>query len=158
MKGQNIQEAVEISLRDALFGTERHINYRVASSCAACGALGATEFETCPACKGQGGVTRQDGNMIMHQTCGTCGGQGKKPTVICDVCRGRKVVEDQKTLTVSVPAGIPHGTSLRLAGQGGRGFHGGLPGDMLLSVRVKYPDMESLSDEERRQLDTLLSK
>ena len=158
MKGQNIQEVVEIFLWEALFGAERHLEYHVASSCEVCEATGATEFETCEICKGQGGVTQQQGNMIMHQTCGACGGQGKKPKVICDACKGRKIVEHAKSLTVSIPRNIPHGATLRLANQGGRGFHGGPFGDMLLAIRVKYPDVSSLSEEERKQLEDLLSK
>ena len=39
-------------------------------------------------------------------------------------------------LDVSIPAGISHGKSIRLAGQGHPGQHGGPAGDLLLKVRV----------------------
>lgn len=158
MKGQSIQEAIQISLRDALFGTEVSVNYQVASACSVCNGDGAAEFETCSVCKGQGGTAQQQGNLIMHQTCGQCRGQGRRPKVACTNCSGRGLTHLKKNLNVVVPAGISHGTTLRLAGQGGVGFRGGPPGDVLLTLVVKYPDMNSLSEEERGQLEQLLSK
>lgn len=158
MRGQNIQESLDICLRDALFGVEIPLQYNVMSSCETCDGNGATEFELCDVCKGQGGVTHHQGNMIMHQTCTTCRGQGRKPKIACSSCSGRGVQRHQKSVNVGIPGGVVNGSTLRLAGQGGRGFRGGPPGDMLITLRVKYPDIDSFSEEERRQLEQLLSK
>ncbi len=158
MKGQGIQEAVEISLKDALFGTEIPIKYQVTSACEDCGGEGAAEFETCEVCKGQGGIVQQQGNMIMQQTCGKCGGQGKTPKTLCTSCGGRGLQSESKNLTVAIPQGITHGALLRVAGQGGRGFRGGPPGDVLIQVKITYPNINSFSKEERKQLEQLLSK
>jgi len=158
LKGQSIQEVVEISLKESLFGTNRSISYYVTSSCETCNGNGATEFETCPACNGQGGRIHQQDNMVIQQTCGGCMGQGRRPKKMCETCDGKGLQGESKNFTVTVPGGIKHGVSLRLAGQGGRGFHGGPPGDVILSVQVAYPDINSLSEEERRQLEQLLTK
>ena len=158
MRGQSIQETVEVSLKDALFGLEHSLKYQIISSCEACDGSCAEEFETCDQCRGQGGVTARRGNMVVHQTCGRCGGQGRKISKICKECSGRGTQTDIKNLTVSVPKGISNGTTLRLAGQGGRGFHGGPPGDILLLITVKYPDLDTLSDKEKKQLVQLISK
>jgi molecular chaperone DnaJ len=158
MKGQSIQESVEISLKDALFGTEIPMGYSVTSACGDCAGEGATEFDTCDVCKGQGGITQQQGNMIMHQTCGSCSGQGKKPKTLCAMCEGKGLQEQKKELNVVISPGVKHGAILRLAGQGGLGFRGGLPGDVLLRIAVKYPEANSLSEEERGQLEQLLTK
>ena len=158
MKGQSIQEAAEISLKESLFGVEIPVSYRVTSSCENCEGEGATEFETCATCGGRGGVTQNQGNMFMCQTCGACGGQGKKPKILCDSCEGKGIQDQNKQMKVSIPKGTLHGTTLRLPGQGGRGFRGGPPGDVLLQVKVKYPNINSLSEEERSQLEQLLSK
>ncbi|MBC3192220.1 DnaJ domain-containing protein [Pseudonocardia sp. C8] len=40
-----------------------------------------------------------------------------------------------KTLEVNIPQGVTEGKRIRLAGQGGRGFDGGEPGDLYLIVR-----------------------
>jgi molecular chaperone DnaJ len=158
MKGQSIQEAVEIPLKDALFGIEIPMSYSVTSPCEGCGGEGATEFDTCDVCKGQGGITQQQGNMVMHQTCGSCSGQGKKPKTLCDMCEGKGLQEQNKELNVAIPSDVKHGSTLRLAGQGGLGFRGGPPGDVLLKILVKYPEINSLSEEERGQLEQLLTK
>lgn len=158
MKGQNIQENVEISLKEALFGTERSLSYYVTSACETCNGEGATEFETCSVCKGQGGITQQQANMYMRQTCGTCRGQGRTPKKACVDCAGKGLQKESKNFTVTVPKDIRHGVSLRLAGQGGRGFNGGPHGDVILVIKVIYPDTNALSKEERGQLGQLLSK
>ena len=61
-------------------------------------------------------------------------------------------------LNIVIPKGISNGVTLRLGGKGGRGFNGGPSGDMFLTVRVNYPDLEQLSEEEKEQLNQLLSK
>ncbi|WP_417847268.1 DnaJ C-terminal domain-containing protein [Thalassoglobus sp.] len=39
-------------------------------------------------------------------------------------------------ISIKIPAGIESGKSIRLAGQGGAGFQGGSPGDVLVTVNV----------------------
>ena len=158
MKGQSIQQTVTIPLKDALFGTEIPMSYSVTSACETCKGEGATDFETCDVWRSQGGVTRRQGNMIMLQTCGKCGGQGKKPKTPCNPCGGRGLQGQNKKMKVVIPKDTAHGTVLRLTGQGGRGFRGGPSGDVLIQVGVRYPDINSFSEEERGQLEQLLSK
>jgi molecular chaperone DnaJ len=38
---------------------------------------------------------------------------------------------------VKIPAGVDHGSKLRLAGEGEAGLRGGIPGDLYISLRVK---------------------
>ena len=158
MKGQSIQQAVEISLKDALFGTEIPLTYMVTSACEPCEGQGATEFETCTDCNGQGARVHQQEHMIIQQTCGKCRGRGQQPKKACASCRGQGIQGQSMRLNMAVPKGIQHGTTVRLAGQGGKGFNGGPPGDVLVGIRVKYPNLDSLSDDERRQLEQLLTK
>lgn len=158
MRGQTIQQIIEISLKESLFGSERKITYEVVSACEICRGRGATKFETCSACKGQGGISQRIGNMMMRQVCSECVGDGQKPVEFCNVCEGKGMITQHKTLNVSIPVSVSNGVTLRLSGQGGRGFNGGLDGDVLLSIDVKYPDLSILSDNERMQLGKLLSK
>ncbi len=158
MKGQSLQQNLDVSLQEALFGGERTFNYSVTSSCETCEGRGGTEFKICSVCKGAGMHVRQEPNMIIQTSCEPCGGQGQAIKTICDRCQGRCVEHQEKTLHVKIPVGLRHGTTLRLAGEGGRGFNGGSPGDILLAINLNYPDISQLTEDERNQLEKLLSK
>jgi len=158
MKGQSIQGPLEVSLKEALFGGERSFSYTTHSACETCHGEGGTEFIICSECKGAGMVVQQQGNMIMQTTCGACRGEGKGIKTVCPDCKGQRVVEEAKTLNVKIPQGVSHGVSLRIAGKGGRGFNGGPPGDILLIIQIQYPDLGQLNEEEKGQLEQLLSK
>lgn len=59
---------------------------------------------------------------------------------------------DDRTVELKVPAGIQHGTALRIPGEGVR--RRGKPGDLLVRVRVVIP--KKLSDEERELYEKIL--
>lgn len=157
-KGQNIRISVQLSLVEALFGSNVPIKYRTLSGCPTCKGHGGTDFEVCPGCNGQGMKMQHRPGMLLQQVCGDCGGQGKKIKAICPQCNGQCYVEEERSLGVVIPEGISHGTSLRIAEKGGGGFNGGPPGDVFIEVHVRQLDLSKLSDKERRTLRELLSK
>ncbi len=55
----------------------------------------------------------------------------------CKTCRGEGQVEQQKKLTVKIPAGIASGQRLRLTGEGEGGMRGGPPGDLYVVIFVQ---------------------
>ena len=60
---------------------------------------------------------------MIENPCRACGGQGR--------------VRKEKTLSVSIPAGVEDGTRIRLAGEGEAGMRGGGAGDLYIFLAVK---------------------
>ena len=157
-QGQNVRIGVQISLVDSLFGTNLPIKYKTISGCSNCKGHGGTDFEVCDACNGRGLKIQQRPGIVMQQTCSDCGGAGKSIKTICSQCNGQTYIEEEKTLGVVIPEGIPNGATLRIVGKGGEGFNDGPPGDVFIEVQIQGPDLSKLSDEEKGILKELLSK
>lgn len=49
---------------------------------------------------------------------------------------GMGSAREPRTLQVKVPKGVTEGSTIRLAGQGGKGMGGGKPGDLLLKINI----------------------
>jgi DnaJ-class molecular chaperone len=77
-------------------------------------------------------------NLVVPgaERCPTCGGSGSKDGKTCPECRGSGVVRRQKSLEVTIPAGVRDGSVIRLAGQGEPGAGNAATGDLLLHVRL----------------------
>jgi len=69
--------------------------------------------------------------------CPTCNGSGMRDKQPCATCRGMGVVTRPKTLDVTIPAGVRHGSVIRLAGQGESGTGNAPAGDLLLHVQLR---------------------
>jgi molecular chaperone DnaJ len=92
---------------------------------------------TCTTCQGRGQVRYQQGFFSIARTCPTCHGSGQTITDPCTKCRGDGRVVHERTIDVTVPAGVEDGTRIRYAGQGEAGAHGGPAGDLYVVLHVK---------------------
>ena len=68
--------------------------------------------------------------------CSDCGGSGKVVKEKCTTCRGAGYKNTKKKISVTIPAGIDSGQSIRIAGMGEPGTNGGSRGDLLVEVMV----------------------
>jgi molecular chaperone DnaJ len=59
----------------------------------------------------------------------------------CGDCHGEGVVQEHKTLSVKVPAGVDTGDRIRLSGEGEAGSRGAPAGDLYVEVSVKRHDV-----------------
>lgn len=139
-RGADLRYTLELTLEEAVAGTEVKIevpNLAVCGGCRGSGVRGGARPDTCPTCHGHGEVRIQQGFFAIQQTCPRCHGRGTIVTDPCPTCHGRGRVEERKTLTVKVPAGVDSGDRIRLSGEGEPGENGGPPGDLYVQIAVK---------------------
>ena len=139
-RGADLRYSLEIELREVLAGKDAHLSIPKTRPCGSCNGSGAragTRPETCGRCRGSGQLMFQQGFFRISRPCDACGGAGEVVKERCPACRGAGRVESQQSLSVKIPAGVEHGTRLRLAGEGEAGLEGGPPGDLYVDVSVK---------------------
>ncbi|UAW97995.1 molecular chaperone DnaJ [Halopseudomonas nanhaiensis] len=139
-RGSDLRYTLELDLEEAVRGTSVTIRVPTLVSCKTCDGSGAkkgTAPVTCTTCGGHGQVRMQQGFFSVQQTCPRCHGTGKMIADPCNDCHGHGRVEEQKTLSVKVPAGVDTGDRIRLAGEGEAGVNGGPSGDLYVVVSVR---------------------
>ena len=138
--GSDLRYNLELSLEEAVGGTDATVRVPVLVACKECHGSGAKKGSspvTCSTCQGQGQVRMQQGFFSVQQTCPTCRGTGKQIKDPCRKCHGQGRVQEDKTLSVKVPAGVDTGDRIRLAGEGEAGVNGGPSGDLYVQVQVR---------------------
>lgn len=139
-RGNDLRYNLDLSLEDAVKGTEVKIRIPVMAGCKTCSGSGAKKGstpDTCSTCGGHGQVRMQQGFFSVQQTCPQCRGTGKIIKNPCPDCHGQGRIKEQKTLSVKIPAGVDEGDQVRLAGEGEAAQGGGVPGDLYVVVRLK---------------------
>ena len=141
--GPDAEVALRLTLHEAAFGAQRSIEVRLPVACDACGATGATQGTSatrCAECQGTGELRRVRqsilGQMVTSGPCSRCRGLGQIIADPCHDCRGEGRRTEQRTYTVDVPAGVDHGSTLRLTGRGAAGPRGGPAGDLYVHLSV----------------------
>lgn len=138
-RGADLRYVLELDLEDAVAGIERRIEVPTLVGCKRCGGSGSEDgrIDTCATCHGRGQVRMQRGIFAVQQPCPHCGGRGKTIVNPCTSCHGNGRVEEDKTLSVKIPAGVDSGDRIRLAGEGEAGPSGTPAGDLYVEVRVR---------------------
>jgi molecular chaperone DnaJ len=139
-RGADLRYNLEITLEEAVAGTEVKIRVPTLVKCEECGGTGAKKGSspvTCSTCGGHGAVRMQQGFFAVQQTCPTCHGTGQQIKDPCRACHGQGRVQESKTLSVKIPPGVDTGDRIRLGGEGEAGEAGGPPGDLYVQIGVK---------------------
>ncbi|HTH92972.1 MAG TPA: molecular chaperone DnaJ [Candidatus Paceibacterota bacterium] len=141
-RGDDLQTSISLDFKEAIFGAEKEIRITKPSTCLTCkgnGAKPGTELHTCDQCNGSGVVKNVQrtilGSIATTQVCSKCDGVGKIPKEACTTCKGKGVVNEARTIKVSVPAGIQNGETLRLQGMG-EAIKSGPSGDLYVRIAV----------------------
>jgi len=143
-QGNDLRLDLSLDFMEAVFGVKKEIEFAHQEDCEPCqgsGAAAGSGPTVCTTCGGQGQVRQTAQTIIGHftqvVTCPQCKGNGSMISNPCTSCQGqgRKPVETQRTITI--PAGVDHGTRLRVSGEGDAGLKGGPPGDLYVVLQIK---------------------
>jgi molecular chaperone DnaJ len=142
-RGDDIEYELEITLEEAAFGTKKQIYVPRLDTCKVChgsGAKSTDAVQTCSSCHGSGTVVKTQRTPFgIFQTsgiCSKCQGAGKEITEECSACNGHGKIQEEKKVTVDVPAGVDTGSRLRISGGGQAGERGAAAGDLYLYISV----------------------
>lgn len=155
MRGSDIETTVYISFEEAAKGCKQTINYSCVTTCDDCHGTGAqpgTSSKTCSSCGGSGRVTINQrtpfGVVQTQRTCDACHGRGKIVDNPCKKCGGSGKQRKNKTVDVTIPAGIKDQQILNVSGRGNSGTNGGPAGDLHVYVNVRpHPVFERRGDD-----------
>ena len=79
----------------------------------------------------------------MRTPCGACNGTGTFIRVKCTTCGGACLERQERTVRVKIPAGVDHGTRIRMTGEGDSGGPKAIPGDLYVQIAVEpHPSFE----------------
>jgi len=138
-RGADLRYNMEIALHEAFVGKTAQIRIPTSVVCEVCSGSGAktgTKPKACPTCGGHGRVRHAQGFFTLERTCPNCQGRGQVIDSPCPSCAGAGRVTRERTLSVSIPAGVEDGTRIRLAGEGEAGVRGGPAGDLYIFLSI----------------------
>lgn len=139
-QGASLRYDLDISFKDAVYGTKAEIKFQHNESCDAChgsGCASGSSRKTCPSCGGSGQIRRNAGFFAVQQPCPTCGGSGSVIEKPCSSCHGKGVQPKRKSVTLTIPAGVDDGKRIIIPHQGDAGANGGPAGDLVVILHVE---------------------
>ena len=143
-EGASLRYDLNISFKDAVYGTKADIHFRHNETCEECkgsGCATGASRKTCPTCNGAGQVRRSAGFFAVQQTCPSCNGSGTTIDKPCKACGGRGVQEKSKKMTLTIPCGVDNGKRIAIPHQGDAGENGGPSGDLIVILHVENHPM-----------------
>lgn len=141
--GADLLLRLSITLKDAVFGTDREVEVFHTEACPECDGTGSRtkKVNTCPTCGGSGQVRQVSqslfGQFVRMSTCPACRGRGKKPEEPCKTCGGSGHARVKRKVNVHIPAGADTGMRLRMEGYGEAGDYGAPVGDLYIELIVE---------------------
>ena len=143
IKGDDIQQVVNLTFLEAAFGTSKEVQVRREVECHVCHGSKAeegSETHTCPECHGQGMVNEVSrtafGTMSRTVTCSKCHGTGEIIENPCKNCKGTGKEYKSEKIKIDIPSGVEDKNVIRLSGKGNVGENGGPFGDLYVVLRV----------------------
>ncbi|TPX41934.1 hypothetical protein SeLEV6574_g05848 [Synchytrium endobioticum] len=140
--GEDITETMSVSFMEAVKGASKPLSYSLVAKCGECTGSGmrpGQKRRRCETCGGTGSHVFSQGAFTVAAACQTCGGSGYNvpSSARCRKCSGKGVVQETRTVTVNIPAGVDHGMKVRLPRQGHAPIDSDGPtGDLYVQLNV----------------------
>lgn len=142
-RGADLQVALKLTFAEAVHGCTKEVELSRQIKCSDCSGSGAapgSEAKGCAQCKGSGQVVHSQGFFMIQTTCPGCQGEGRVISEKCPGCSGQGTESELSKITVSVPAGVDRGQTLRLASKGEASGSGGPPGHLYVVLDIEEDD------------------
>ena len=139
-QGSDLLIRITINFEESFKGVKKDVSITRSSTCSECSGSGAEKGstrKTCATCRGTGQVRISQGFFSLAQTCPTCHGEGTVIEKPCRKCSGTGFVKENKTVSITIPAGIASGMKMRVSREGNSGLNGGPRGDVYVEILVK---------------------
>ena len=143
-KGADIKYEVPIDFEEAVFGTDKTIEFYKYENCSTCKGTGVKpgkSKKTCSTCKGSGEIRYIQntilGQIVNTKTCTHCHGEGQIIDHPCMTCRGTGKEKNLKKIKIKIPAGVDNGSVIPIRGEGELGEKGGPRGDLYIVLSVR---------------------
>ena len=129
VNGNDLRYDLEIDFEEAVFGSDRKIEFSRLAACDDCHGSGCepgSGKKTCTRCRGRGQVSISQGFFSISQECPSCHGAGTIAEKPCKKCRGQGVHQVKRTVSLHIPPGThsfpayPAGSRYRNADAGFR--------------------------------------
>lgn len=142
-RGRDVEASITIDFKEAVFGTQKQVSLDLEDVCSRCKgdrSEPGSSTKTCDTCSGKGQVVQTQQTVlgaIQHAAvCPECHGEGSIPEEPCSECHGKGTKRSKHQMTVKIPAGIKHNSTIRLR-ERGEAIAGGGKGDLYVHVRVR---------------------
>lgn len=87
--------------------------------------------------------TNRTVNILHTELCPHCEGRTFMNGAKCPLCKGLGEHSIHKKLNVKIPANVKHGSKIRIANEGNRGYNGGKNGDLYLNIKIEESKQDS---------------
>ena len=149
-RGNDLRYNMSVSLQEAFSGKKSQIRIPSYDGCDLCSATGSADKSgpsTCSTCGGHGKVRSTQGFCSIERPCSSCAGEGSSIKNPCLKCSGTGQVKKQKTISVTIPAGVDTGTRIRISGEGEPGQRAAGNGDLYIFVEVQKDKLFEREEE-----------
>lgn len=138
-RGRDIHVRLRLTLEEIAEGTSKEMSFSRYEKCDECKGVGGSNTMTCPECQGKGEkrhVSRSMfGQFIQISACPECHGEGQVIKNRCGKCAGERRVRVERTIKVTIPAGVSNGNFMQLRGEGHYGPGG--RGNVIIEIEEK---------------------